>query len=70
MSVHALHCTHVKSHLTLRKKSRPLWPVMIDDSAHERRKLVKTYQNVLPQKRTVVAEVCKETYSNKCDKME
>ena len=30
---------------------------------YERRKLVKTYKNVLPQKRNVVAEVCGETYS-------
>ena len=32
----------------------------MDDSAptHERRKLVKTYKNVLPQKQTVAAEVC------------
>ena len=38
---------------------------MMDDSApiHERRKLVKTYKNVLPQKRIVVAKVCGETYS-------
>ena len=34
------------------------------DSAptYERRKLVKSYKNMLPQKRTVVAEVCKKTY--------
>ena len=39
----------------------------MDDDAptHKRRRLVKTYQNVLPQKRTVVAEVCRETYSKK-----
>ena len=38
-----------------------------DDSApiHERRKLVKTYKNVLPRKRTMVAKVCGETYSQK-----
>ena len=37
----------------------------MDDSApvHERRKLVKTYKNVLPRKRIVVAKVCGETYS-------
>ena len=60
VSVHTSHYTRVKSHLTL----RPLWPVMVDDSApiHERRKLVKTYKNVLPQKRIVVAKVCGETY--------
>ena len=36
---------------------------MMDDSAptHERRKLVKTYKNMLPQKRTVAAEVCGES---------
>ena len=74
VSVHISHCTHVKSHLTLRKKSRPLWPVMIDDSAplHERRKLVKTYKNVLPRKLIVVTKVCGETYSknDKKKKME
>ena len=61
---HTLHYTHIKSHHTLRK-SRPLWPAMIDDIAptHERWKLVKTYQSVLPQKRTVVADVCGKTYS-------
>ena len=39
--------------------------MMMDDSApiHERRKLVKTYKNVLPRKRKVVAKVCGETYS-------
>ena len=38
---------------------------MMDDNApsHERRKLFKTYKNVLPQKGIVVAEVCEETYS-------
>ena len=41
--------------------------VMIDGNAptHERRKLVKTYENELPRKRIVVAEVCGETYSKK-----
>ena len=49
------------------KKKRPPWPMMMDDSAsiHKRRKLVKTYKNVLRQKRTLVAEVLEETYSNK-----
>ena len=63
--MHTSHCTHVKSHLTLRKRVGPMWPVMMDDSApiHERRKLVKTYKNVLPRKRIVVAKVCRETYS-------
>ena len=38
---------------------------MMDDNAptHKRRKLVKTYKNVLPQKQIVVAKVCGETYS-------
>ena len=37
----------------------------MDDNAstNERRKLVKTYKNVLIQKETVVAEVCGETHS-------
>ena len=30
---------------------------------HVRRKLVKTYKNVLPRKQIVVAKVCEETYS-------
>ena len=40
---------------------------MIGDVApiHKRRKLVKTYKNVLPGKWIVVAEVCWETYSKK-----
>ena len=48
MSVPTLHCTHVKSHLTLSshslKKSKTLWPVMMDESAptHDARKSVKT----------------------------
>ena len=39
--------------------------MMMDDNAptHERRKFVKTYKDVLFQKRIVVAEVCRETYS-------
>ena len=43
---------------------------MMDGSAptHKRRKLVKTYKNVLPQKLTMVAKVSGETYSKKCDK--
>ena len=43
------------------KKSRPLWPVMMDDRTpiYERRKLIKTYKNVLPQKRTMVAVAAK-----------
>ena len=54
------------------KKSRPLWPMMKDDSAsiHVRRKLVKTYKNVLPRKWILVADVCaKETYSKDDKKM-
>ena len=41
----------------------------MDESAptHERRKLVKTYKNVLPQKLIVVAEVCRETNSKKIE---
>ena len=56
VSVHIYDCK-IPSHSS--KKSRPLWLVMMDNSApkHERRKLVKTYKKVLPQKRTVVAEV-------------
>ena len=56
------HCIHVKSHLTL-KKRRPLWSVTMDDSepTHERRLLVKTYKNGLPQKWPLVYEVCRET---------
>ena len=38
---------------------------MMNDNAptHKRRQLIKTYKNVLPQKRIVVAKVCGETYS-------
>ena len=41
--------------------------VMMDDNAstHKRRKLVKTYKNVLPRNQIVVAEVCGETDSKK-----
>ena len=58
-----LHTCKIPSHSL--KKSRPLWPVIMDDSApiHERRKLVKTYKDVLSRKRIVVAKVCGETYS-------
>ena len=40
---------------------------MMDDSAptDEERKLVKTYKNVLPQKRIVATEACGETYSKR-----
>ena len=42
---------------------------MMDDNdsasiTHKRRKLVKTYKNMVPGKQTVVAEVCGEIYSN------
>ena len=38
---------------------------MMDDSTptHKKRKLVKTYKNVLPLKGTMVAKECGETYS-------
>ena len=38
--------------------------MMMDDRAptHKRRKVIKTYKNVLHQKQIVVAEVCGETY--------
>ena len=65
--MNTLHCKHVKSDFTLSLKSRTLWPVMINDGAptREKRKIVKTYKNVLSQKRTVVAIARKETYSQK-----
>ena len=46
--------------------------MMMGDSAptHERRKLVKTYKNVLPRKRIVVVEVFGETNSKNYKKME
>ena len=34
-------------------------------ATHKRRKLVKTYKNRLPQKRTMIAKVCREIYSKK-----
>ena len=42
-----LHTRKITSHSS--KKSRTLWLEMMDDSAstHKRRKLVKTYKNVL-----------------------
>ena len=46
---------------------------MMDDSVptHKRRKLIKTFKNVLTRKQTVVAKVCGKIYSKqKCDKME
>ena len=41
--------------------------MMMDDSVptHERKKLFKTYKNVLPQKQTLAAKVYRETYSKK-----
>ena len=72
--VHTSYCTHITINIPSHssKNSRPLWPVMMDDSAptHERRKLVKAYKNMLPRKQTVVAEVCGETYSKNIIKME
>ena len=46
------HNPHIPSHSSKKKKSKPLWPVMMDDSAPttERSVLVKTYKNVLPSK--------------------
>ena len=46
--------------------------MMMDDNAptHKRRKLFKTYKNVLPQKQTLVAEESMETYSKNMIKME
>ena len=43
---------------------------MMDDSApiNERRKLFKTYKNVLPQKQIVVTKVRGETYSKNDEK--
>ena len=62
--MHTFHCKHVKSYKLSHslKKSRPLWPVMRDDSAptQERRKLVKTKTYIhmcALKKRTVVAGV-------------
>ena len=48
-----------------------MWLMIIDDSApaHKRRKLGKTYKNVLPRKQIVVAEVCGETYSKNDEKI-
>ena len=45
---------------------------MMDDSApiHKRRKLVKTYKNVLSRKQIVAAKVCEETYSKNDKKKE
>ena len=62
-----LHTHKIPSHSS--KKSRHLWSVMMDDIHQEsRRKLVKTYQNVLTRKQTMVAEVCGETYLKNCEK--
>ena len=48
------------------KKSRPLWPVMMDDpapsSTHKRRKLVITYKMGSLENGLWVAEACGETY--------
>ena len=49
------------------KRSRPLWLVIMDNSAptHKRRKLVKTYKYVIPKRQTLAAEVCGEIDSTK-----
>ena len=67
VSVHTLHCKHMKSDLILPKRVGPCVPVMMDNSAptHEKGILVKTYKNVLLRKRTMVAKVCRETFSKK-----
>ena len=66
VSVHTLHYTHTQKLISF-KKSRPLWPVIMDDSAptHKRRKLAKTFKNVPSQKQTVAVGVFGETYSKK-----
>ena len=67
MSVHTSHKRKIPSRSS--KKNNPLWPVMMDDNitvpTHERRKLVETYKNVLPQKRIAVAKVFRVTYSKR-----
>ena len=70
MSVHTLHCTHGKSHLF--KENRPLWLVIMDDSAptYERRKPVKTYKNVLPQNGLWLLKYAGRPTPKKSDKME
>ena len=49
--------------MSLVKYGSSLWPMMMDDSetTHKRRKLVKTYQNMLLRKRTVVTKVYRKT---------
>ena len=44
VSVHTLHCKHMKSDLILPKRVGPCVPVMMDNSAptHKKRKLLKT----------------------------
>ena len=44
-----------------------MWPMRMDHSTptHDIRKFVKIYKYVLPQKQTVVAEVCGGTYTEK-----
>ena len=45
--------------------------MMMNDNVpliHERRRLVTTYKKMLPQKRIVVAEVYRETYSKNDEK--
>ena len=61
--VHTKPCTHRITSLG------PLWPEKMNDSvARMRRKLVKTFKNVLPEKWTEVAEVCRDTFSKKDDR--
>ena len=59
VSVHTLHCTHIKSHLTLKKKRvGPCgwwWWMTVHQHTREGN-LLKTYKNVLPQKPIVVAD--------------
>ena len=66
----SVHTSQIPSHSL--KKSRPLWPVMMDDSAptQDSRKIIKTYKNMFPLKWTVVAAVCRKTYYKKLLKEE
>ena len=63
-----IHYTH--KILSSLKMSRPMWLVMMDDNAptYKRRKLVRTYKNILRQKQTVADEACRKTYSEKDEK--
>ena len=60
-------CTHVKSHLTFRKRVDPCcrcWWMAVHLDTREGNSLKPT-KDVLPQKRIVVAEVCGKAYSKK-----